>query len=98
MKLAALFTINAVVSVGFAVPLVLVPGAFLPMYAVETTPGALLLSQFFGSALAAFGVLTWLARTLPEESAGVRAIVVALAVSNTIGFVVALISRVQGVG
>jgi len=65
------------------------------MYAVETTPGALLLARFFGSALAAFGVVTWLSRALPEDSAGVRAVVVALLVSNTLGFVVALIARLE---
>src|SRR5437868_12159337 len=98
MKLAAVFTINAIVSIGFSIPLILIPGSFLPMYAVETTPGALLLSQLFGASLAAFAVLTWQARTLPEESAGVRVIVIALTASNSIGFVCALISRLQGVG
>jgi hypothetical protein len=63
MKLAVLFTINAVVSVAFSIPLILFPGSFLPLYAVETTPGALFLSQFFGAALASFGLLMWLARS-----------------------------------
>jgi len=98
MKLGLVFTINAIVATAFAIPLLLIPGSFLPMYAVETTPGALLLARFFGSALAAFGVVTWLVRALPEDSAGVRAVVVALAVSNTLGFVVALIARLEGVG
>ena len=98
MKLATLFTVGAIVSIGFAIPLLLVPGEFLPMYAVETTPGAVLLARLLGGAFTAIGVLTWLARPLPEESAGARVVVRALLVGNSIGFLVTLVSRLQGVG
>ena len=98
MKLATLFTVGAILSIAFAVPLLLVPGEFLPMYAVETTPGAVLLSRLLGAAFTAIGVLSWQARSLPEESAGARVVVRALLVGNSIGFLVTLVSRVQGVG
>src|SRR5207248_4058586 len=70
MKLATLFTVGAILAIGFAVPLLLVPGEFLAMYAVESTPGAVLLARLLGAAFTAIGVLSWLARALPEESAG----------------------------
>ena len=98
MKLATLFTVGAILAIGFAVPLLLVPGEFLAMYAVESTPGAVLLARLLGAAFTAIGVLSWLARALPEESAGARVVVRALLVGNSIGFVVTLASRLQGVG
>lgn len=97
MKLGTLLTINAVLATGFAIPLLGIPDSFLPIYGIETTPGALLLARAYGGALAGFGILCWQSRALAEGSPGARAVVVSLAAANIIGLVVALVGRLQGV-
>jgi hypothetical protein len=98
MKLGTLFLINAVVAAAFAIPLVLAPGELLPVYGVETTPGALLLARFFGAALSGYAAVSWQSRALEEGSPGARAVVTGFVVPNAIGTVVALAGRFQGVG
>ena len=88
--------IYAVVSAAFGLGFVLTPGQILPIYGVEPDAALRLIGQFFGAVLVSLALLTWLVRNLRDTEAR-RAIVLALLVGETIGFILALIGQLNGV-
>ena len=53
------------------------------------------MAQFFGSALIAIGLLTWLSRNVADSEAQ-GAIILALLIANVIGIVVSVLGTVSG--
>jgi Trk-type K+ transport system membrane component len=89
--------INAVVAAFFGVAFVLVPSQAISLYGVEEASEILILIlQLMGAAFVGFAVLTWLARNASDSDAR-RAIVLALIVSDGIGFIAALIAQLADV-
>lgn len=95
MKLSVLMVINAIVALLFGLAFVFAAGALLSLYGVSLNPGGLLVARLFGAALLGFAVLTWCARNV-EESEARKAIIPSLFISETIGFIVALIGQLSG--
>jgi hypothetical protein len=95
MKLGVLMTINSVIAAVFGIAFIVIPVRFLSIYGVVADARFAFVGQLFGAALFGFGMLTWLARTAGDSEAR-RAIVLALFVSDAIGFVVALIAQLRG--
>lgn len=95
MTLKSLFQVNAVVSMLYGISLLLVPGPFMAMYAVNLDAGGMGLAQLFGAALAGFGLLTWFARDA-EPSTARHAIVTALCWSDVLGGVVCALGVLRG--
>lgn len=96
MKLNTLMVINAVVAAVFGIAFVFVPGQVVSLYGVEETAALNFTGQLFGAALFGFAVLTWSARNASDSEAR-RAIVLALFLSDGIGFVVALLGQLGNV-
>ena len=96
MKLNTLMVINAIVALVFGIALVLAPAQLLALYAMTMGAGGILVTQLFGAALIGFGVLTWLARNAGASDAR-NAILLALFVSDAVGFVTALRGQLAGV-
>jgi hypothetical protein len=96
MKLNTMMVINAIVAAIFGIAFVLVPGQVVSIYGVEETAALKYIGQLFGAALFGFAVLTWSARNASDSEAR-GAIVLALFVSDGIGFVVALIGQLGNV-
>jgi len=96
MKLSTLMVINAVIAAIFGITLVLIPWQVLALYGTQPDPALNFVGQLFGAALVAFAVLTWTARNAGESEAR-KAIVMALFIGNTIGFIVALIAQLNNV-
>ncbi len=97
MKLSTMMIINAVVAAGFGVAFVLVPSQAISLYGIEETSEILILIlRLMGAAFIGFAVLTWLARNASDSDAR-RAIVLALIVSDGIGFIAALIAQLADV-
>lgn len=96
MKLNTMMIINAVVAAIFGITLVLVPGQVVSIYGIEGTAALKYIGQLFGAALFGFAVLTWSARNASTSEAR-GAIVLALFISDGIGFVVALIGQLGNV-
>jgi hypothetical protein len=92
MRLNALMLVNAVVATVFGIAFVIVPGQVVSLYGVTGDAPLRYVGQLFGSALLALAVVTWLARNATDSDAG-RAIVLGLAIGNTVGFVVALLGQ-----
>ncbi len=96
MKLSTLLIINAVVAALFGIAFVLVPDQVGSLYGVEATATLNYAGQLLGAAFVGFAVLTWSARNANDSSAR-RAIVLALLVSDGVGFIVALIGQLADV-
>jgi Na+-driven multidrug efflux pump len=98
MKIKTLLIINSIVATVFGVLFVIIPDQFLSLYGGDgvVNPQLIYICQLFGAALIGFGLMTWTARDA-ADSAARKAIVLALFVSDIIGFVVALISQLNNV-
>lgn len=96
MKLSTLMLVNALVAAVFGVGLIVVPGQVMSAYGPEVTPQLEYVTQLFGAALLAFAILTWTARNSPDSDTR-RAILLALFVGDSIGFIVSLIGQLGGV-
>jgi len=96
MKLNTLMVINAIVAVLFGIALVLVPAQVIQLYGLTVDAQLKYVGQLFGAALVGFAFLTWSARNATDSDAR-RAIVLALFVSDGVGFIVALIGQLAGV-
>ena len=96
MKLKNLMIINAVIAAVFGIAFVLVPAQALSLYGVTADDALKYVGELFGAALVSFAILTWFARNA-TDSVTRRAIVLALFVGDTIGFIVALIAQLGGV-
>ena len=96
MKFSTFMVIYALVSAVFGLGFVLMPGQLLPIYGVEPDAALRLIGQFFGAALLSLALLSWLARNLSDSEAR-RAIVLALFVGETLGFILALIGQLNGI-
>jgi len=96
MKFSTFMGMYAVVSAAFGLGFVLMPGQLLPIYGVEAEAALRLIGQFFGAALLSLAILAWLARNLSDSEAQ-RAIVLALFVGETLGFIMALIGQLNGI-
>lgn len=96
MKLKTLMTINAIVAIVFGVAFVIVPTQAYSLYDITADEQLIYMGQLFGAALIGFALLTWMARNATDSDAR-KAIVLALFISNGIGFVVALIGQLGNV-
>ncbi len=96
MKLNTLMVINAIVAAVFGIAFVLVPGQVIQLYGLTVDAPLKYVGQLFGAALVGFAFLTWSARNATDSDAR-RAIVLALFVSDGVGFIVALIGQLAGV-
>jgi hypothetical protein len=96
MKFSTFMVIYAVVSAVFGLGFVLMPGQLLPIYGVEPDAALRLIGKFFGAALLSLALLAWLVRNLSDSEAR-RAIILALFVGETLGFIIAFISQLNGI-
>jgi hypothetical protein len=96
MNLRNMFIANALVSLLFALGLLLMPGTLLDLYGMSANPSEKLLGQFFGVELLAIGLLTLFALGASELRSQ-RALTLAFFIADGIGFVVALGGMLSGV-
>jgi len=97
MKLKYWMAAKAVVEVIFGIGFVLMPATLGSLFGMNLDPSAALMAQLFGAAFIFGSIVLWLARNSPSSEAAVRAIIIAVVVSNTIGFIVTLLASLSGV-
>ena len=88
-----LFIVNSIVAILFGLGFVLIPSTVVDYYGVELSDAGLYVAQLLGAAFIGFAFLTWFAKDSRESSAR-RAILLAMLVSDAIGFVVALLMQI----
>ena len=96
MKLKHMMLIKSVVCLLFGLEMVLIPVQAMELYGTTLSPGGALMTRLFGTSLLLLAILLFLAREDPGSKA-LGAIVLAVVIGDTIGFVVALISQLSGV-
>ena len=97
MKLNYWMGAKAIVEVVFGIGFVLMPMTVGSMFGMDLGASGALMAQLFGAAFIFGSIVLWLARNEPLSHAAVRAIVVAVVISNAIGFLVTLIASLSGV-
>ena len=95
MKLRNLLVISTIITLVYGIVLVLTPATMLSLHGVTQGPGEKLMGQYFGAALTAVGLLTWVARNVADSCAE-RPIILALLISNVLGFIVSVLGTVSG--
>jgi hypothetical protein len=96
MSLKTIFTFNALVAGIFAVTALLIPNTMLSWYAVGGNSEIILMTRFFGCSLVALALLTFFLRNA-DMSENIKAIVLALLISNVVGVIVALWGHMAGI-
>lgn len=97
MKLSRWMAAKAVVEVVFGIGFVLMPVFVASTFGMDLSPAGALMARLFGAAFIFGSIVLWLARNAPSSDTALRAIVVAVVVSNAIGFVVTLLASLSGV-
>ena len=96
MKLKTLFMINAVIAIVYGICFVLIPSQVLLVYGLTAGAGEVLMGQYFGVALVGIGLITWLIKNVTEPNA-TGAVILALLISDVIGFIISVIGTISGV-
>jgi hypothetical protein len=95
MKLRTFLIIAAVLALGYASGLILMPAFMTTTYGFGTSASEILLARFFGVELLVLGLITWLAKDL--TGASVRPIITGTLVGNAVGAIIALMGTLNGV-
>ena len=97
MTLRNFLTAASIGAFAFGLGFVLITVQIVSFYNVALNAGGVLVGQLFGATLISFGTLNWLARSVTDAKA-LNAIVLTNLVGDAIGFVVALLGQLGGVG
>ena len=95
MKLKTLLIIKAVVCLCLGIPILLVPNFIYSIFGATLAAGGIFAAREYGASMMGNLMLTWFARNSQESDAR-WAIVLALFIYDTIGFIVALIAVLAG--
>ena len=89
------FTINTIVAFVFGIGLLLVPATIGAIYGIENSASSDLMARYFGLTLIGIGLLTWLFRSITDMAA-VKAVILALLISDVLGIIVSLYAVLSG--
>ena len=89
MSLKTSFTLISIFAGIFALVFLLIPETILSMYGSSDTMSPILMTRFFGSALLAIALITFFLKDA-EFTKEVKSVVLALLISELVGFFVAL--------
>ena len=95
MRGKTIFTLNAVITGGYAIAFLVVTGPLLAVYGITPSQEGTYMARWFGVGLLANGLTTWLARDAAESDVG-RAIARALAITYGVGVVLAVWGTLSG--
>lgn len=97
MKVKHFLIISAIVLFVFGIGFLVAPVWTVELFGMTVDPGGILMTQLLAAAFLGFAALNWVGRNyaVPED---VRSLIIANFVANTVGFVVALIQKLDGMG
>lgn len=95
MNLRTFLTIVAIVTLIYAVGLLLAPEFMSTTYGTTVSPGETLTNRYFGVASLGLGLVTWLARGF--TGASIRPIVIGSLITCVAGLIVSLMGTLGGV-
>jgi hypothetical protein len=95
MNRRTFLTIAALLALGYAAGLILIPALINRIYGFGESDSEILLSRFFGVELLVLGVVTWLAKDL--TGAILAPLITGNLIGNAVGVIVALMGTLSGV-
>jgi len=95
MNLRTFLTIAAVVALGYALGLILMPAFMATTYGFGTSASEILLARYFGVELLVLGVINWMAKDF--SAANARPIITGSLIGNAVGAYFALMGTLGGV-
>ncbi len=95
MNRRTFLTIAALLALGYAAGLILIPAIMNSTYGFAGSDSEILLSRFFGVELLVLGVVTWLAKDLTGVIVG--PLITGNLIGNAVGVIVALMGTLSGV-
>lgn len=96
MNYRILFLINAFIAVLFGLGFLVVPSMVLNQFGVDEYASTKLVSQFFGTAMLALGLLLWFAKDVVDSNLQ-RGMGVALLVGAAAGLIITVTGTVSGI-
>jgi hypothetical protein len=97
MTLRNFLLVASLLAFAFGLGFVLIPQQLTSLYNIMLEPGGVFVGQLFGAALLGFGVLNWMIRSVRDAQA-LQVVVLANLLGDGIGFIIALLSQLAGVG
>lgn len=88
-------TVASIVSFIFALGLIFVPAQLTGTYNLSLNDSGILIGRLFGAALFGFGVLNWVGRNFTDGQAQ-QGLATANFAGDTVGFILALFSQMNG--
>ena len=95
MTYRILFVLNAIVSFLFGVAFLVVSTRALNIFGVDDYASTKMMTQFFGTAMLALGLVLWFAKDVADEAVS-RGIGIALLVGAAAGLIVTIIGTTGG--
>ena len=96
MKLRTILMLNGIVASAYGISFLLVPATVLEIYGLTQGPSEQLAGQYFGVALVAIGLMTWLSKDISDVSTQ-RALILSLLISNLAGVIVSVLGTLNDV-
>ena len=97
MTLRNFLAVASVIAFAFGLGFILIAQKLTALYNITLDAPGVFVGQLFGAALLGFGVLNWSARNVRDTQA-LKGILLANVVGDVVGFVIALLSQLAGVG
>jgi len=95
MNYRIMFLVNAFIAVLLGLGFLAVPGMALNQFGVDEYAATKLVSQFFGTAILAVGLLLWFAKDVAEENLQ-KGMAIALLVGAVAGLIISVIGTASG--
>lgn len=95
MRLTTFLAIKAIISLVCGIALVLAPTTLMSLYGVTLDPAGILVSRLIGAILVGMGLVCFLAGRTAARKA-LRRITLGLFITDTIGFIAALLVQLDG--
>ena len=97
MKLRYWMAAKSIVEILFGIGFVIAPVFVGTIFGMDLDESGALMAQLFGTLFIFGSIVLWLSQKAQETEPAVRAIVIAVVISNVIGFVLTLLASLNGV-
>ncbi len=96
MELKNIMITKAIVSIGFGIPMLLIPATLTSLYGLSLHADGIVMARLYGAVMCGNFFVTWFSRNDPG-SISLRAVVLYMFVYNGLGFIVTLIAVLSAV-
>ena len=95
MNFRNVMVVGGALAMVFGIGFLLIPGPLASLYGIELTSSSTFVARLLGVELAGYGILSWLLRNLIEFHVQ-RLVLLAFFITDATGFVVSVLSQLDG--